>query len=250
MNIKTDPASFSKHVKALSYESNKKASNIPDEYFTYSLGDYNFKNKDGSVNGKKLNALKLIMNYCDNLEERYKKGRGLFIHGPSNQQCGITLLGTFVLRQALNKNFKCLFTEFSSFALNLSYFESSAQVNNYYNTDFLMIDCINPYKSLNTSKVRDTFSDIVSYRRNNKKPIIFSSYKTPYVLVDLYSDMLGNYFDSYIDEIDLTFPIKGLTLEEAKQKIKKHQDRNPQDLTRVYPFEELLFLLKDGTYNV
>lgn len=244
--MRTDQASFAKHVKELNYNSNRKASNIPDEYFTYSLMDYDFKNKDGSINAKKVSALKSIIEYCDNIDEKYKSGKGLFIHGPANQRCGITLLGTFVLRQALNKNFSCLFTEFSSFTLNLSYFESSSQVDEYYNTDYLMIDSINPLKSLNTSKIRDTFSDIISTRRKYKKPIIFSSYKTPHILADIYSDMLHNYFDSYIDIIDLSFPVSGITLENAKQKIKRYQDRNPQDLNRIYPFEELIFLLKDS----
>lgn len=230
------------------YERLKAKSDIPEEYFTYKLSSYNYyTNKDKQKDKQKVEALKKIIEYCDNFDECFTKGKGLFIYGPANSHLGITLLGTYVLRKALTKGKKCKFVDFPTFILNISSYSDEFKMNQaseYYSCDFLMIDSINAFQYLNTSMIKTAFADLVFQRRKEKKPIIFSSHSDPEMLSMAYCDTLSNYVDSYCEKIDLTVPgYPRMTLVEARTRIDNFARSDPGRDWQKYNILEIAKIL-------
>lgn len=237
-------------LNKITYESNKKDSNIPQEYFSYSLADYNYyvktdPRKDPEISEVKLKALTIVKKYIDNIDLNLSKGRGLFIFGPKNSKCGITLLGTYVLREALRKLKSCCFVEFPSFVLDLWYSKPvDYSIEHYYNKDFLMLDSIDAFNSMKNTKIHDTFSDIVFYRKQHNKPIIFSSYDSPNSLTNIYSKTILNYIDQYCDVIDLTLSKNNsFTISECIRRLNEYSNRNQGKEMHKYTIEEIVSMI-------
>lgn len=232
------------------YERLKSQSDIPSEYFTYRLSNYNISDSSGKLDEKKCEALKVIVSYCDNIKSNFEKGRGIYIYGPPKSQLGITLLGTFVLRKALNIHKKCKFVEFPTFLMNLTSYLDERKVfqsDEYYNTDYLMIDSINAFQYLNNTRVKTSFADLVFHRRKNNKPIIFSSHSDPDLLSIAYCDTLSNYIESYCDIIDLsTKSVNAMTLIEARNRIDNWARNDPGREFQKYTLKEIENIIKNS----
>jgi len=251
------------------YERLKAKSDIPEEYFTYRLSSYDYykhaskkptkskkknvdkidESEDKIIDKQKLKALHDIIKYCDNIENNFNDGRGLFIYGPSGSHLGITLLGTFVLRKALSQGKKCKFVDFPTFILNISSYSDEfkiLQATEYYTTDFLMIDSINAFQYLNTSMVKTNFADLVFQRRKAKKPIIFSSHSDPDMLSLSYCDTLSNFIDSYCEKIDLSVhSIARMTLVEARTRIDNFARSDPGRDWQKYTVDEITKIISN-----
>ena len=231
------------------YERLKKKANIPEEYFSYKISDYNFNDKNKKPDLKKTKALKTIVDYCDNFDENFKNGKGMYIYGPAKSHLGITLLGTFILRQGLNKCKKCKFVEFPTFLINISSYSDEFKVeetNEYYTTDILMIDSINAFQYLNNTRVKTMFADIVFQRRNNNKPIIFSSHCEPEMLSIMYCDTLTNFVESHCGVVDLSIPsIRMITLVEARSRLDNFARHDPGRDMQRYHIEEISKIILD-----
>lgn len=187
---------FYKELKKHHYDSLKEESEIPEEYMEYSLEK--FQDQD-QISRKYAKAR--IINYIQNIDDELEKGMGIYLYGERNSFLGMTLLGTFVLRAVLQKLRPCYYREFSSFVSDMSSFDPDFYP--YYNSDILLLDSIDPLKSLKSPLIHDNFSNVISYRRAKKLPIIFCSYVTPDVLSLAYCQSIQGYVSKFCYQIDL-----------------------------------------------
>lgn len=178
---------------------------IPPEYMSYSLkGEktYSFVNKDGKIIPSKVEAYNSTLQYIKNLKHYKDKGVGVFLWGMPNQRLGMSLLGTFILRAALEYGYSGMYISFPTFCEDMNCNFDFENKDRYYEIDFLLIDSIS-IKSQKTSKIIDGFSDVILYRRKEKKPTIFSSYISPDQLALLYSESLQSYLDEFIIKLHI-----------------------------------------------
>lgn len=221
-----------------SYDEFVNKSNIPKEYWVYNVKDYNIYN-DGIIEQSKSNAIIKVSDYIANIDQKFKDGKGLYIVGPRNKQCGISLLGTFVLRRALDNLKSCYFIEFSSFLLDITQYNLDLSI--YYNVDFLMLDSIDPRRSSKNTKIHDTFSDILSYRRSHNKPIIFSSYMPYQYLADLYCQSINSYVNRYCDLIEImpSYFLQMCTVDQAILKLQQFSISENANRNKMYTADEI-----------
>lgn len=173
---------------------------IPPEYMSYSLkGEktYSFVNRDGKIIPSKVDAYNTALQYIKNLKHHKENGKGVYFWGLPNQRLGMSLLGTFILRAALEHGYSGLYVSFPTFCEDMNCNFDFENKSRYYDVDFLMIDSIS-MKSQKTAKIIDGFSDVILYRRKERKPTIFSSYISPDRLALLYSESLLSYLSEFI----------------------------------------------------
>lgn len=233
-------------IQKYKYNELKDKSNIPEEYWKYEIKDYNSFDEEGKENLKKKNAYLKTINYIKNIEENLRNGKGLYYFGQRYSQCGLSLLGTYVLRSALEHFYKSLYIEFTSFVLDLTHYDSD--INIYYDIDYLMLDSIDSSRSLKNAKVHDTFADILSYRRSRKKPIIFCSYQHYKLFSTEYCKSIESYVENYCEFIDISndkeikFTLYELIILLEKQKNNDYKD--PATRTLQYSPEDIYNLIK------
>jgi len=226
-----------------------KSSGIPPEFLDYSLTGkegtkfYNVATLRGKVNPSKENALQTTRQYILNIHKNRESGKGIYLYGLPNQKLGMSLLGTLILRAAIEYGYTAMFESFPTFCENLDWDGDAEVRERYHNVDFLMLDSVSP-KCLRTSKVCNGFADVVLERRKENKPTIFSAYVDPRVLSTQYSESLISYFDEFIisceiiheqdNRADITYNIDALV---AFLKQKRNDKPN-------YTAAELDFLLQ------
>lgn len=183
-------------------------SGLPKEYLSYAIKDskdkkgYNIYDSNQKINPTKQRALDITIDYILNLKNNFKEGKSLFYFGPPNKKLGLSLLGTFIIRAAIENRYSAKFVYFPALCEDLGYGVSDEEKEDYYESDFLMIDSISS-KSQSNSKIADGFADIVLYRKRYNLPTIFSSYITPEELSARYSESLISYLDDFVSRIEL-----------------------------------------------
>ncbi len=234
-------------VNAWVYEENKRKACIPDEYWRYHLSDYDFSKSGGGEDPLKKRGLAMVVTYINNLEENFRKGRGFYIRGERNKRQGISLLGTFVLKAALEQMKTCYYIEFSSLLQKITnrYREENQEVIDFcYDVEFLLLDSIESSKSQKDTRIHDCFSDIIAHRRQKKLPIVFCSYQSYHSLADSYCQTLLNYVNEYSNEIDLSNPnTERYNLIEVIQRL---QDYNLKNRPKEIPIEKIVKIIVEG----
>lgn len=187
-------------------------SDIPEEYMKYQIypnisedpkiPTYSIYNLRGEVSQSKVNAYNKTINYIADIHENKKHGNGIFFYGEPNQKLGMSLLGTFIIRSAIEVGYTALYVPFSKFCSDLDYDGDFEDKYRYYDVDFLLIDCVSQ-KSSKTAKIIDGFADIILTRRSHKLPTIFASYITPDQLTARYSESLISYLEEFIDTCEI-----------------------------------------------
>jgi hypothetical protein len=188
-----------------SLESRFLASGIPPQYLKYGfvakngVSGYNYLDKSGKINLTKLNALKTTAKYVSEIDERRRDGKGIIFYGKRSKRMGLTLLGTFILRAAIEANYSAQFVNFSTFCQNLCYDGDFDAYEEYCEVDFLLLDGVSNNNQQN-SKITDGVNDIIlTHRMGQNKPTIFVSYIEPSEIVNRYSESLESYFEDFIE---------------------------------------------------
>lgn len=181
---------------------------IPKEYLKYSFFSqgnkigYNINDSNNKVNQTKLRALNMTIEYVRNIKDYAKEGKSLFYYGIPNKKLGISLLGTFILRAAIENKYTAKFVYFPTLCEDLGYNADTEDKEEYYDVDFLMIDSISS-KSQTNSKITDGLADLILFRHKHNKPTIFCSYISPEELASRYSEALITFFDECVVKIPI-----------------------------------------------
>lgn len=226
--------------KYLEYiEAKSIAAGIPKEYLKYSFfscGDkigYNIKDSNNKINPTKQAALNTTIDYVRNIREYAKEGRSVFYYGEPNRKLGISLLGTFIIRAAIEHRYSAKFVYFPTLCEDFGYDSNTEEKEDYYAVDFLMIDSISS-KSQTNSKVTDGFADLVLFRHKHHKPTIFCSYISPEYLSKMYSESLITFFDECVVRVHIkSEENKSTTIYEIDKLIKylKEKKKEKKDYT-------------------
>lgn len=198
--------------KIKAFQDKVASSEIPPEFLCYSMdGSNNTKHYDimtsrGIVNESKEAAFQLTKEYIQNIQTHKQQGKGIFFYGDSNRQLGMSLLGTFILRAAMEMSYTSLFVSFPSFCEEIDWEGDSERRDKFSDVDFLMVDSISITSlSPNYPKIINGFSDIMLYRRKHEKPTIFASYVAPQILSSRFFQSLISYLDNFIIKCEITY---------------------------------------------
>jgi hypothetical protein len=184
-------------------------SGIPDEYLKYcpfpkdGKEGYNYFDSNGKVNASKKTAFDVTMEYIKNFDRNFNEGKSVFYYGQPNKNLGASLLGTFILRAAIELKKTAKFVPFSTFCTVVGYDGDTEEKEDYYLVDFLMLDSISS-KNQDGKKISDEFADILIYRKKEKKPTIFASYVGVEELYGKYSESLISYFENFVIKVKIT----------------------------------------------
>jgi hypothetical protein len=199
----TEKEKFLKYIEAKNI-----AADIPKEYLKYSFfgGEnkigYNFLDSNNQVNDSKKRALDITIDYIKNLKQNLSEGKSLFYFGQPNKKLGLSLLGIFILRAAIESRYSAKFAYFPTFCEDMCYGVDAESRDIYYEVDFLMLDSISS-KSQANNKISDGFADVLLFRKKENKPTIFSSYIGIEELYGKYSESLISYFEDFVIKVEL-----------------------------------------------
>lgn len=239
---------ISEREKYINYINSKiVSSGLPKEYLKYSIKDsqgrkgYNILDSNQRINPTKERALNITIDYILNLKSNFKEGKSLFYFGPPNKKLGLSLLGTFIIRAAIENRYSAKFVYFPTLCEDLGYGVSDEEKEDYYESDFLMIDSISS-KSQSNNKISDGFADIVLYRKRHNLPTIFSSYITPEELAARYSEALISYLDEFVGRVELQHEdVHAGILYDMDKLIKYLKEKNKEK--NAYSYAEIQALL-------
>jgi DNA replication protein DnaC len=219
------------------------ASEIPPEYMVYTLSGennspiYDITNGSGEVANSKVTALQTTIKYITNINHCKKEGKGVYFYGHANQKLGMSLLGTYILRAAIDCGYSALFVPFPSMCEDLDYAHynrgESEIKDRYYEVDFLMIDSLSDRNNKST-KVCDALADIILERRRSKKPTIFSAYIDPITFTNYYGQSIASYLQDFIEVVKIENDITGVKTVYRIESLKHFFDRKQKEYGRDF----------------
>lgn len=143
--------------------------NIPNDYFSKDINDFEFINQC-----KDLNFYKNICKYANNIVQVYNAGFSLFLYNET-QSVGKTFFAISILKEAYRKKYSIFYCPFVTIYNNISDKQNTSFLKELDKYDFLVIDGID--KQLNCSFLTDTkiLNYFEEFLRKRFKPIIFTS---------------------------------------------------------------------------
>lgn len=159
-------------LKEYEMEIKKAQSRIPLQYRAKTLADL--------TNPQAKLSREYVQDYIDNIDEKRKKGQGLFLVGKSTGT-GKTMSGSIVLMKALEKNYTTRFILVKECIDLLTASWKDEEAKQEFNEDllgcdFLMLDDLgDELKSLISNLSDSTINTILRVRSNNLRPTILTS---------------------------------------------------------------------------
>ena len=222
------------------YHSRLNLAAIPDEYMKYSLDGertYDITDMHGTVIMSKAAAYNIAVQYIVNIAKQKEEGKGIYLYGMPNQKLGMSLLGTFILRAAIDCGYTGLFVPFASLCGDIDY-GSFANIDTrdsekYYDVDFLMIDSISNRGS-RSGKICDGITEIILTRRKERKPTIFSSYIDPQTFVDNYGYSVASYLEEFAIKVQIKNDPTDIKMTYKIEQLKEYLDKKQKEYGRDY----------------
>lgn len=146
-------------------------SNVPLKYWKFKLSDLN----------DEILGVESAKKYISKLDQAYKEGQGLFIHGANGN--GKTLCATIIAKEALKRNYTVRFAflgEIISAFIDTLYDQESRQrlQEDILGVDFLIIDDVDKAYLKESKYIDATLDSLFRTRVQNSLPVIMTANKS------------------------------------------------------------------------